>query len=82
MQAIEFLQGLGWACVAAYCLNNLGLVPSSWIDVIQSKAGLPQSEAVSSPNPTTSPTANPTTSPSPTETPQESGSDDKQFSIK
>jgi hypothetical protein len=74
MQAIEFLQGLGWACVAAYCLNNLGLVPSSWIDVIQSKAGIPQSEAVSSPNPTASP--------SPTETPQESGSDDKQFSIK
>jgi hypothetical protein len=78
MQAIEFLQGMGWACIAAYCLNNLGLVPTSWIDAVQSRAGLPQTEAVSSPSPSSTPSA----APSPTSSPQESGSSDKQFSIK
>ena len=78
MPAIEFLQGMGWICIAAYCLNNLGFVPTSWIDAVQSKAGLPQTEAVSSPSPSSSPTA----TPSPTESPKESGSSDKQFSIK
>ena len=78
MQAIEFLQGLGWVCIVAYCLNNLGLVPTSWIDAVQSKAGIPQTEAVSSPNFSSSLTA----SPSPTSSPQESGSSDPRFSIK
>ena len=78
MQAIEFLQHFGWACIAAYCLNNLGFVPTSWIDAVQSRAGIPQTEAVSSHSPSSSPTA----TPSPTESPKESGSNDKQFSIK
>jgi hypothetical protein len=80
MQAIEFLQGMGWVCIAAYCLNNLGLVPTSWIDAVQSRAGIPQTEAVSSPS--SSPSSSPTASPSPTSSPQESGSSDQQFSIK
>ncbi|MBW4660995.1 MAG: hypothetical protein KME15_20150 [Drouetiella hepatica Uher 2000/2452] len=76
MQAIEFLQGFGWICVAAYCLNGLGLVPTSWINAAQSRAGIPV-EAVSSPSPSSSPV--PSATPSPTTTPQES-SGDKQFS--
>ena len=81
MQAIEFLQGMGWVCIAAYCLNNLGLVPTSWIDAVQSRAGLPQTEAVSSSSPSST-LSSPTASPSPTSSPQESGSSDQQFSIK
>ena len=54
MPAIEFLQGLGWICIAAYCLNNLGLVPQSWIEAAQSRAGISQAE-VSSPSPSPSP---------------------------
>jgi hypothetical protein len=75
MQAIEFLQGLGWITVAAYCLNNLGLVPPSWIDAVQSRAGISPT-AVSSPSPSSSPKA----TPSPTASSQESVSDDPQFS--
>ena len=82
MQAIEFLQGMGWICIASYCLNSLGLVPTSWIDAVQSRAGLPQTEAVSSPSPSSSPSSSPTAAPSPTSSPQESGSSDQQFSIK
>ncbi len=62
MQAIEFLQGFGWACVAAYCLNNLGLVPTSWIDAAQSRMGIPHAETVSSPSASPYPSQSPSPS--------------------
>ena len=79
MQAIEFLQGLGWICIASYCLNNLGLVPTSWIDAAQFNMGIAQTEAASSPSPTTSPS--PIASPSPVESPKERANNDQQLSI-
>ena len=68
MQALEFLQGLGWITVAAYCLNNLGLVPPAWVDAVQSKAGIP-TQSISSPS----------ASPSPSATPSDSGNEQQKF---
>ena len=70
MQAIEFLQGLGWITVAAYCLNNLGLVPPAWTEAIQSQANHVQ---------TNSPTPSPNATPSPSSTSSDSGNEQQQF---
>ena len=59
MSSIEFLHSVGWACIIAYCLNNLGLVPPTWVSAAQSTLGIATPAQIE-----VSPMASPSSTPS------------------